>query len=364
MATVQCPICLDSDSEVTICQDNGHEACKSCVRTYILNELKEKGNLHCPIPDCPDALSIESLRTCLADEPISVRQEAVLHYRRKASESTHSCDFCGGAVNRRKKDGTLKYRCQICAKAYCPRCKKEDHRGACPEDSEVEKFAQSEEIDRCPNCGVLATKDAESCNSVTCTQCGQHFAWKNRATLWSRESYGDVAHVWEGDTVHQNDPLMAATALAQERAAGAAIAEREAERFHVVEARGFAELQAEFEHRHRAELEAAALIIQLERRAEQDAYIRRRDMMIEEFVRPENIAALAEHRVVNRALPYFTVSELQGYCRRNNIPGFSKARKAILLNMIVRHLEGPERQRQRQIAEDAEIARRLQIEQA
>jgi hypothetical protein len=344
MATVECPICLDSESEIVICEDNGHRACKDCMRSYILTELKEKGNMHCPIPDCPDPLTIEVLHGCLADEPINVRQEAVLHYRRKVSDSTRSCDFCGGAVTKRQKSGVLKYRCQICAKHYCPRCQMDEHPGACKEDKDIADYAESEEIDRCPNCGVLATKDGASCNSVTCTQCGHHFAWKNRATLWSREAYGEVAHVWKGDTVHQNDPLIIATA---EAAAAAGHAELVAEADHVLQRRvedDFVALRHAVENIHQA-----ALI-------QGNHWV---DQHIERYLTEENINELAGNKA-HKHLPYFTVIQLKDYCRRHNIRPYSNVKKAELLRMILRRKEDAAADAGAE--GDAELARRLQME--
>jgi hypothetical protein len=206
----ECVICYEpSQTLQAMCPS--HSYCTRCILNYLQTQA-DVGAFCCMDPSCRVPVPMSLIRTCTADAPISVRQKIVLAY--KGQHSDGKCEYCHGSIVKVKtphprQTGAyyLKKQCTLCDECYCSRCNKKMHRGLCVLDPDFE----GQKVDHCPNCNEGYVLE-EGCTSVRCTKCHVNFSFQNASSLYAQPGIVNTdengALIWEGDSVHNNDPHM------------------------------------------------------------------------------------------------------------------------------------------------------------
>lgn len=248
---MSCPICVTpytkgvSLNARVVCPDAtcGYEACKECVRTYLLGTTQDPHCMNCrkafdpefvttnlnvswikttyrnhrksllverEISKIPDTMQMvenrKQVNDLLKEEKEYANaindlnaQIARMRQHRYEIQGKISTLKRGGTINTEKKQfimpcpdegcrGFLStaYKCGACAKFTCPKCheviglNKTDHTHVCNEDSIKSAELIKKETKPCPKCGERISK-ISGCDQMWCPTCQTAFSWKTGA---------------------------------------------------------------------------------------------------------------------------------------------------------------------------------------
>lgn len=316
--TCMCDVCCEPvESLQDMCP--AHKYCAGCIVSYLEEQSTGGGKFRCMGDSCNASLTMEQIRTFTADAPIAVRQKIVLAYKGQSGDG--KCEYCHGAVvkvrtphPRQPKAYYLKRQCTLCDECYCARCNKKMHKGLC----QVDPAFKDQKIDHCPNCNEGYVLEA-GCTSVRCSKCQVNFSFQNANALYS---VGDVnvddngALIWEGISVHSNDPHM----IEYANAYLPALAPLAPGLPRVPEVRPY----------------VRPMYPALDALPE---YIALPEAKQEDFTTESYRSIVDRTRVPGR--PYLTVDMLKRFCSKNNFKGYSKYCRSDLIDFIYKSLNVP-----------------------
>lgn len=200
---MECPICIEESHDMySIATKCEKKACTTCIVSYLQTNLKasycREIACFCGCNNLIDHTKLDNL-----EEANILKREYKIYFRAQRNPGTIDCIKCKNIVLKLRVNNTIEFACIGCEQKYCPRCHV-DHPLSVPcaiDDPSVRKWLSesSEDIDICPGCGVLVTK--EGCNSVQCGKCYTNFMWKNRDTIAGATST-NVTRAWYGRDVH------------------------------------------------------------------------------------------------------------------------------------------------------------------
>lgn len=191
----KCPICLeyyDINFEFNYTLDCGCIIHQPCFDDFIKNSINQgKFPIKCPYCNNID-VNETKIRFCLSqyqdEELLRKLNKLIINYYIMQHPDDASCcptPGCDYAFIYEKEDDL--FRCPLCEKEYCLKCKTDWHKGkTCKEnrkrlkiknpDDSFFKFARGQKFKQYPYCKFWVEKN-EGCNHIAC-RCGNHFCYR------------------------------------------------------------------------------------------------------------------------------------------------------------------------------------------
>jgi len=166
VTTLACPICLENFykmKRVIITLECSHVYCRKCLRSYVLEQLRNGANVRCPDPTCASYLDLKGALKGL------VSQKLIKEAQKKTKFNGCPVSRCNGTL----KDG----QCDRCHTKLCSQCGEIEHPNKeCNPDIKASYQQILYDSKSCPDCHVKIYKDG-GCNHVHCNKCNKDFDW-------------------------------------------------------------------------------------------------------------------------------------------------------------------------------------------
>ncbi|KAL4487189.1 hypothetical protein ABPG72_017908 [Tetrahymena utriculariae] len=180
--TMICQICYNQvdESSMLFFNNQNHEICIECFRTYLSEEImiSKIENLKCPHCSCTlsEQTIIDHTTASLYKKyQIFLRNTLINKDPLKRFCPTPNCDQIISLNHKDQKNA----KCNSCKTVICCQCNRIDHLGISCEDlleKEIEDLTDSRDIQRCNKCKSLVQK-VQGCNHMTCSICSYQWCW-------------------------------------------------------------------------------------------------------------------------------------------------------------------------------------------
>lgn len=195
----ECLICLSviKPGNGIVLKNCLHEYCKTCLAKHI--ETSEELEVPCPFvaedgTRCFGFIQDRELRSLITEEVYIARLAKSVNHAEAAIKNSVHCKHpdCIGWV---EVDALVtKYRCPVCLKENCIKCKACHEGKTCEEfyyesnadarkvrddnltAAQIRKLISQKQAMPCPQCGVVIQKTA-GCNHMKCSRCKHDFQW-------------------------------------------------------------------------------------------------------------------------------------------------------------------------------------------
>ncbi|KAL4438615.1 hypothetical protein ABPG74_015513 [Tetrahymena malaccensis] len=180
--TLTCQICYNQvdESSMLFFNNQNHEICIECFRTYLSEEImiSKIENLKCP--HCSCTLSEQTIfdhttASLYKKYKIFLRNTLINKDPLKRFCPTPNCDQIISLKDKNQKNA----KCETCQIVICCQCNRIEHQGISCEDlleKEIEDLTDSRDIQRCNKCKSLVQK-VQGCNHMTCSICQYQWCW-------------------------------------------------------------------------------------------------------------------------------------------------------------------------------------------
>ncbi|EAR99777.2 Ibr domain protein (macronuclear) [Tetrahymena thermophila SB210] len=180
--TMTCQICYNQvdESSMLYFNNQNHEICIECFRTYLSEEImiSKIENLKCPHCSCTlsEQTIIDHTTASLYKKyKIFLRNTLINKDPLKRFCPTPNCDQIISLKDKDQKNA----KCDSCKIVICCQCNRIEHQGISCEDlleKEIEDLTDSRDIQRCNKCKSLVQK-VQGCNHMTCSICQYQWCW-------------------------------------------------------------------------------------------------------------------------------------------------------------------------------------------
>jgi hypothetical protein len=181
-----CPICFcpldDTAIQIENCE---HKFCKECLQEHAkVNITDRKIPIPCPSANCKSTISFTTILDIVEDKALIEKYDnfALMNIFELNPDKLSWCPSAGCNYGFEYDKSITLFKCPMCSKTYCLKCRCEEHKGMTCEayrekhqDKEFYDLAKQVNMKQCPKCQFWIEKN-DGCNHMTC-RCRYEFCY-------------------------------------------------------------------------------------------------------------------------------------------------------------------------------------------